>query len=289
MRLSNFGRSAFVSQGRVSLHLRVSSCSHSAANIRPEAAAVRGGSSGSGGGSDGSSWRLGFGGRSAGSQRFRRRRCSQRFRRGSVRTELGGHSSSGALPHSSVAFLALDAGVARNRRPVRSAEYEHSSATARSSQKRGFFSFLRHPFRKPEPKPEPTGSLRSADLRRPLCFKGPCPVCPAGHEWDGCAGLIVDAPIAASAARRENSGTAALACSRPFSGRLQRGAHGDGAAGAAHARGGSRRGKARAPRVRGSNAADLDQFGGKRSQSLPDSAGSDIKRASGGLPTGQSV
>jgi hypothetical protein len=49
-------------------------------------------------------------------------------------------------------------------------------------EKRGFFSHLRHPFRKPEAKPV-------ADLRRPVCFKGPCPVCPKGQK--GC-GVVVN-------------------------------------------------------------------------------------------------
>jgi len=42
-------------------------------------------------------------------------------------------------------------------------------------EKRAFFSFLRHPFKKPQPKTE-------ADLQRGICSKkGPCPVCPAGQ------------------------------------------------------------------------------------------------------------
>ena len=46
------------------------------------------------------------------------------------------------------------------------------------TEKRGFFSILRHPFRKPQPKPEPK---LTADLRRPICFRGPCLVCPTGY------------------------------------------------------------------------------------------------------------
>ncbi len=42
-------------------------------------------------------------------------------------------------------------------------------------EKRAFFSFLRHPFKKPQPKTE-------ADLQRRICAKkGPCPVCPVGQ------------------------------------------------------------------------------------------------------------
>lgn len=53
-------------------------------------------------------------------------------------------------------------------------------------EKRGFFGFLRHPlrFRQPEPKPP------VADLRRPVCLRGPCQVCPSGQiaTKGGCGG-----------------------------------------------------------------------------------------------------
>lgn len=52
--------------------------------------------------------------------------------------------------------------------------------------KKSFFSFLRHPFRKPPPKPV------VAELRRPICFKGPCLVCPAGvHAGGACGNLFI--------------------------------------------------------------------------------------------------
>jgi len=53
-------------------------------------------------------------------------------------------------------------------------------------EKRTFFSFLRHPFRKPQLKTE-------ADLRRRICAKGPCPVCPAGQA-SGKNGACVASP-----------------------------------------------------------------------------------------------
>lgn len=54
------------------------------------------------------------------------------------------------------------------------------------SGRQKFISFLRHPFRKSEPKPEKT-----ADLRYRICLKGPCLVCPAGQSRaGGCAGLF---------------------------------------------------------------------------------------------------
>jgi hypothetical protein len=69
-------------------------------------------------------------------------------------------------------------------------------STAQTPQKRGFFSFLRHHVPRPlpnppEPKPEPKEPV--AELRRPICFKGSCPVCPAGpiHGESGCEGTIL--------------------------------------------------------------------------------------------------
>ena len=54
-------------------------------------------------------------------------------------------------------------------------------------EKRVFFSFLRHPFRKPK---------TEADLQRGICSKkGPCPVCPAG-QTAGKNGACVPSPQA---------------------------------------------------------------------------------------------
>ena len=55
---------------------------------------------------------------------------------------------------------------------------------AAHAEKRGFFSFLRHPFHKPEPKP-------AADLRHRICFTGPCPVCPPGARGGACGAAVV--------------------------------------------------------------------------------------------------
>ena len=43
------------------------------------------------------------------------------------------------------------------------------------SEKKGLLSFLRHPFKKPEPRPV-------NNLRHWLCGKGPCPICPSGQS-----------------------------------------------------------------------------------------------------------
>lgn len=55
------------------------------------------------------------------------------------------------------------------------------------AEKRSIFSFLRHPFHRPQPK-------AVADLRRPVCFRGPCPVCPAGqvNAGGGCGGVVLN-------------------------------------------------------------------------------------------------
>ena len=60
------------------------------------------------------------------------------------------------------------------------------------SEKRSFFSFLRHPFRRPEPNPPPK-TKPVADLRRPVCFRGPCTLCPNGQAsiGGGCAAAAV--------------------------------------------------------------------------------------------------
>ncbi len=55
---------------------------------------------------------------------------------------------------------------------------EPSQTRIEQPEKRSFFSHLRHPFRKTEAKPV-------ADLRHPVCFKGPCPVCPTGQKGCG--------------------------------------------------------------------------------------------------------
>lgn len=54
-------------------------------------------------------------------------------------------------------------------------------------EKRTFFSFLRHPFRKPEPK------TVIVIRRPPFCLKGPCRVCPVGQvrSGGGCVGATV--------------------------------------------------------------------------------------------------
>lgn len=58
------------------------------------------------------------------------------------------------------------------------------------SEKRSFFSFLRHPLRRPEPNPPPK-TRPIADLRRPVCFRGPCTVCPPGQaNAGGCGGAF---------------------------------------------------------------------------------------------------
>ena len=65
---------------------------------------------------------------------------------------------------------------------------------APTSEKRSFFSFLRHPFRKPMPNP-PLKTQPVADLRRPVCYRGPCTPCPNGQpSGGGCAAAIVPTP-----------------------------------------------------------------------------------------------
>ena len=112
----------------------------------------------------------------------------------------GGSSSHGSTGHSSAGHSS-SAGSASSHSGTSHSNPPHSN-TARSihspgkgapgtdpaSQKRGFFSFLRHHVPRPlpnptEPKPEPKEAV--ARVRPPLCLKGPCPVCPAGHFHGG--------------------------------------------------------------------------------------------------------
>ena len=102
----------------------------------------------------------------------------------------GSSASHGAKGHSSTSGSASSHTHLSHSNPSHS--IRQSNAAARSKTvapgKKTFFSFLRRPFRKSEPKPKPV-----ADLRRPICFKGPCPVCPAGqvHAGGGCVGILV--------------------------------------------------------------------------------------------------
>jgi len=60
-------------------------------------------------------------------------------------------------------------------------------------ERRGFFSFFRHPFRKHEPRPAPPSA---AYLPRPICPKGHCALpCPIGQVRNG--GVCSPAPIPA--------------------------------------------------------------------------------------------
>jgi hypothetical protein len=154
--------------------------------------------SGGGGGGSASSGSSGGGGGSHGGSS------------GGSSSSGGGHSSGGGSSSHSSAGHGSGAGSAASHSSTSHAGTSHSnpshSNTARSvhapstgaqgktqtSEKRGFFSFLRHHVPKPEPKPEPTPKPTElvAKARPPLCFKGPCAVCAPGkvHGGSGCEG-----------------------------------------------------------------------------------------------------
>ncbi len=120
----------------------------------------------------------------------------------------GGHSSGGSSSHgssghsSSTGSTSSRVGASHPSSSHSGVLDSHSGAThsmrepnagmrgKSGTEKRGFFSILRHPFRKPQPKPEPR---LTADLRRPICFRGPCPICPTGLARGrvGCGGSVV--------------------------------------------------------------------------------------------------
>jgi hypothetical protein len=109
------------------------------------------------------------------------------------------HSSSG---HGSITTPISTHPSVNNSRPVNNSHTNNSHSNNEHSvhepnpgaqrteipEKRGFFGFLRHPFRRPEPNPPPK-TKPVADLRRPVpCLKGPCAVCPPGQAHAGGCG-----------------------------------------------------------------------------------------------------
>jgi hypothetical protein len=112
----------------------------------------------------------------------------------------GSHSSGGSVSHgssghsSSSATASSHSGVRERSNAVRSIREPNSGLRARTepSEKRNLFSFLRHPFRKPAPKPAPQ-TLLVTDVKHPICWHGHCPVCPTGQARVGgvCGGTGV--------------------------------------------------------------------------------------------------
>ena len=120
---------------------------------------------------------------------------------GSVSHSSGAHSSGGSVSHgssghsSSSAAASFHSGVRESHsNAVHSIREPNAGLRGKTepSEKRSFFSFLRHPFRRPVPKPEPP-TKPVADLRRRICLTGPCAVCPTGqaHVGGGCVGTVV--------------------------------------------------------------------------------------------------
>jgi hypothetical protein len=72
---------------------------------------------------------------------------------------------------------------------------ENGSSTSKPTQpeKRGFFSFLRHPFRRPEPKPRPEIKPAEPDLHL-ACKHEPCAVCPPGRSMGKTGGCGAATP-----------------------------------------------------------------------------------------------
>lgn len=94
----------------------------------------------------------------------------------------GSHNSGGSVLHGSAAQAANSSG-SQNGLNIRFVTAQSSTSSRTQTEKRGFFSALRHPFRKPVPPVE-------ADLRRPFCRKEPCIVplpslCPPGQSING--------------------------------------------------------------------------------------------------------
>jgi hypothetical protein len=115
----------------------------------------------------------------------------------------GGHSSGGSVSHSSGSHSSSAGGGGTHSTAGASRSHTgrsvHEPGVGRAPVngtvkaqpgKRSFFSFLRHPFRKPQPKPVPEPLHR-------ICLKGACRVCPAGQANVG--GRCVGAWLARNA------------------------------------------------------------------------------------------
>jgi hypothetical protein len=104
---------------------------------------------------------------------------------------------SSASPSPSGTELARADTVRSIREPVAAGvEIKESGAsTTKPAQpeKRGFFSFFRHPFRRPEPKPKPEFKPAEPDLRA-ACKHEPCAVCPPGRSMGKNGGCGVATP-----------------------------------------------------------------------------------------------
>jgi hypothetical protein len=119
---------------------------------------------------------------------------------GSVSSTSSAHGSGGAVSHVSSARSSSSASVSShpvvhdprsNAVPAIREPNAGARGKTEPSEKKGFFSFLRHPFRKPSPKPEPTTKVVS-NLRRWICVNGPCAICPPGQSRVGgqCTGTV---------------------------------------------------------------------------------------------------
>jgi hypothetical protein len=99
----------------------------------------------------------------------------------------GSHSSGGSGSHASTGHSSSAHASNSASRSMHGNPGTHS--TAQAPPKKSFFASLLHPFRKPQPTTKTV-----AELRRPVCFKGPCPaVCPTEHAnaVAGCGGSVV--------------------------------------------------------------------------------------------------
>lgn len=179
---------------------------HSGGGGSSSGSSASAGSSGGGGGSHSGSSGGGGGSASSGG--------GHSSAGGSAAPSSGGSGShiSGAASHSSSGQSSSSGAASSHSGPSRSGPSHSNPASnnlhsihtpstgsrglAPASPKRGFFSFLRHHVPHPlpdppQPKPEPKGPV--AELRHPICFRGPCTVCPAGqvHGANGCGGNII--------------------------------------------------------------------------------------------------
>jgi hypothetical protein len=97
-------------------------------------------------------------------------------------SSVRGSSSATTSPHLDLRESNSNANATRSIREPNTG----MKATTAQPEKRSFFSFLRHPFRRPQPTSAP---IAVANLRHRVCLSGPCMACPAGQTrvGGGCA------------------------------------------------------------------------------------------------------
>jgi hypothetical protein len=101
---------------------------------------------------------------------------------GSISSGSGGHSSGGGGGSHGSSGSGHTGSRGSGGHGSKTASLTRTPKSKSAAEKPTFFSFLRHPFRRPQPE-------LVAGPRPPVCPKGPCRICPAGKVGGGCVAL----------------------------------------------------------------------------------------------------